>query len=272
MSKKLIFFGAGDVCRHSIGYANARHLNISYIVDNDSSKWETFYQNIPIISPSQLVKKMHEGSFEIVITVGPKISDIISDQLQSMGFVYKRDFVLFYDKFFNGTIPTGISPGRYVSFTDANLSLLKPVSDQVLLMDMINRCIYRAISTEKSVGLKYIYEKVTQNDILRKYIIPTTVSQHSNLNHIYPLVFKHEYLPLVSYPSEWPPVMFRDYVLFMIDFMMELDRSNLGLQDPSLFNTTFYQGKFIYFDFSGIWWDKTNWFIFRTWFDLHVNT
>ena len=272
MDKKMIFFGAGDVCRHSIGYASAKHMDIAYIVDNDSRKWGSFYQQIPIISPAQLNEKMQGDLFEIVITVGPKISGVISDQLQTMGFVYKRDFVTFYDKFFNGTIPAGISPGRYFLSEDEGLSLLKPVSDQVLLWDAINRCIYRAVAPEKAQGLKYVYDKVSQNDTLREFIVPTSLSHRKSLAHVYPLVFKHAYLPLISYPSEWPPVMFRDYVLFMINFMMELDRLNLGLQDPSMFNATFHQGKFIYFDFSGIWWNKTNWFIFRTWFDLHINT
>ena len=272
MKRKLIFFGAGDVCKHSIGYASAKHMDVAYIVDNNSQKWGTFFQSIPIISPAELEVKMKEDSFEVVITVGPKISGAISNQLQAMGLIYNRDFTTFYDKFFNGTIPTGISPGRYSPFSCEGISLLKPVSDQVLLIDKANSCIYRAVGPEKAQGLKSVYDRINQNKTLYKYIVSTTISQDKNLKLKYPLVFKHEYLPVVSYPSEWSPIMFRDYVLFMIDFMAELDRLDLGLQDPSLFNATYHQGKFVYFDFSGIWWDKTNWFIFRTWFNLHINT
>lgn len=266
MSKKLIFFGAGEVCRLSIGYAATRHFEVSYISDNDSNKWGDTYKGIPIISPKEL-KSFMGGDYEIVITVGPKVVIKISEQLQSMGFIYGEDFVTFYDKFYCGTIPSASEPGYVLTSTDYDL--VKPVTDCVLTVDKERNYVYRAVGDEKAENLRLVYERVCKSETLIKSIVKTCVLENNNTS---PLVFQHEFLPLVSYCSEWSPSMFRDYVLYMIDFIAELDKIGLGIQDPSLYNATFHNGKFVYVDYSGIFWDKTNWFIMQTFIELHINT
>jgi hypothetical protein len=102
-------------------------------------------------------------------------------------------------------------------------------------------------------------------------IVPTSIVDSAVLNDISPLVFRHEYIEPISYAPEWSPVMLKDYVLFMIDFIAALDRAGLGLNDPSAYNATFYGGKFIYIDYSGIYWKQTPADIFKSFVELHVN-
>ena len=269
MEKKLIFFGAGEVCRLSVGYAATRNLEVSYISDNASEKWGSTYKDIPIISPNSLQNLM-TGDYEIVITVGPKVVTKISEQLQAMGFIYGVDFITFYDKFYCGTIPSSSEPGFVYNGTDYDL--VKPITDCILTMDKERKYAYRMIGVEKADNFRLVYERICSSEVLRKSIVDTCILEDQGLQSTYPLVLQHEYLPLISYCSEWSPMMFRDYVLFMLDFISELDRVGLGLQDPSLYNTTFHNGRFIYVDYSGIFWDKTNWFIMQTFIELHINT
>lgn len=268
MSKSLIFFGAGEACRLSIGYAATRRLEVAYIVDNDSAKWGTSYKGIPIIAPKDLATLMNDN-YEIVVTVGPKVVRKIGEQLQSMGFVYGRDFVSFYDKFYCGTIPASSEPG--FAFAHESQSLLKPITDCVLTVDHNREYVYRSITEDKADHMEYIFQQIQKNPDLKERMVRTEIDKSSTLATDYPLVFKHEYLPLISYCSEWSPLMFRDYVLFMIDFLEQLDQAGLGLQDPSLFNTIFHRGKFLYVDYTGIYWSKTNWFIMQTFLELHIN-
>lgn len=271
MSRKMIFFGAGEVCRHSISHTGAESTQIECIVDNNPQKWETLFYGIPVISPNSLYEKMAQNQYEIVITVGPQASGAIDEQLQSMGFSYGTDYITFYDKFFSGTIPVAIHHGGYYE-GEGDFIPLKPISDQVLLTDAARTKVYRAVLPGQEIGLRQIYEKIEEDAELSKCVVKTEICNDEILNKEYPLVFQHEYLPFISYPSEWSPLMFRDYVIFIIDFIKKLDVAGLGLRDPNVLNTIFHNGKFLYIDYSGIWWNKTNWYIMRTWFDLHINT
>lgn len=65
--KEFIIYGAGDNCRIALWMASIKRITISYICDNDTRKQAQGHENIPVISPQQLIQE-HKDSCIIVST------------------------------------------------------------------------------------------------------------------------------------------------------------------------------------------------------------
>lgn len=75
-----VIFGAGQAGKD---LAHNFPTKISYFVDNDPNKWETFYLDIPIFHPDKLI---HEDKARLRIFVASMYFDQIRNQLNDMGF------------------------------------------------------------------------------------------------------------------------------------------------------------------------------------------
>ncbi len=63
---------------------------------------------------------------------------------------------------------------------------------------------------------------------------------------------RHEFVPFVSYPQEWTLNMLQRAALCSLDVAIELNRHDLGLQDPHAWNVSFHFGRPVYIDFSSV--------------------
>lgn len=267
MSGKLVFWGAGEVGRLAIGYAIIRNMEVDCFIDANSSKWGSQYMGLKVYSPDHLSEL--GGDVEVIITVGSKLQGNVISRLAGLGYIYGKNVFTYQEKFLGGGVPAFSEPG-FVDLDDG-FSLVKPVTDSFLIIDKSENALFRAIKGEKLEHLKTVYERVNASKRLLECVVPTSIVKHEYLNTISPLVFRHEYIAPLSYAWEWPPAMFRDYVLFMIEFISELDRAGLGLGDPNGSNAIFHGGRFLYLDYSGIHWETTDLQIMRLFIELHVN-
>ncbi len=160
-------------------------------------------------------------------------------------------------------------PGYIDLRTD--FSLMKPVTDGFLITDAADDAVYRALTGEKNTYFSDVHERIQGNRKLVDSIVPTAITDHPYLKTISPIIFRHKRIQPISYAVEWPPLMFRDYVLFMIELIAELDKAGLGLGDPSNYNVTFHNGGFLFIDYSAIHRDKTSLLTMRLFIELHIN-
>jgi len=114
-----------------------------------------------------------------------------------------------------------------------------------------------------------IYNKCRNAGIFDKYMVPTKYLDTNNYSNRY-VCFEHEYIPLFIYAVEWSPKTFFDYTMFMIDFLSDLDNAGLGWSDEHAFNTTFFEGRFLFFDFDAISNEKTAWYRIHAFMEQHI--
>lgn len=69
----------------------------------------------------------------------------------------------------------------------------------------------------------------------------------------YDFVVRHDRLPRVSYPFEWPWPMLKDAGLAVLDLNLELLRDGYVVKDPSPWNVLFDDTRPVYVDFTNIW-------------------
>lgn len=91
-SRQIILFGAGVYGHKALEYFGAERIHC--FVDNNIALTGTFVDGIPIISFEQL-KRIHKD-YQIVISVGSRISIELAQQLEAAGI---HDFSLFVDMF-----------------------------------------------------------------------------------------------------------------------------------------------------------------------------
>ena len=266
---KTILFGAGMAGRLSIGYASMKNIELDCIIDNNPAKWGTEYHGLKVHPPDYL-KTLQPGSFEVIISISKIVQNEVIDQLLSMGLTYGKDFILYREKFFAGESVKCAQPGHID--LDSEYTLVKPITDCILVADKEHNYIYRAVVPEKQENMRVVHERICRSgEELLKSIVPARMVDSAILNNITPLVFRHDFISPISYAWEWPPMMFRDYVLFMIDFISALDVAGLGLDDAYPVNATFYGGRFVYVDYTGICPDKPPLSIMQFFIELNIN-
>jgi len=268
--KKTVLFGAGRIGVAACERMRSQGIDVAFFVDNNEAKWGAECGGLKIYPPKQLLGE--DKSIEIVVAMhaGQSQKSVIM-QLNEMGFVYGENVAAYDDMAFMHiellTEPFG--PG-FVTLNEG-YSLLKPITNSVLVTDGSPNYIFRVIESKNSKHMREVFDKIDSNAKLRNFIVPTSIAENECVRDKLALTFKHERIAPVSYAPEWSPTMFKDYCLFMIDFIAALDESDLGLWDPSAFNAAFSKGKFVYFDICGIYAGKTSVSVLQKFIELHIN-
>lgn len=255
MNKKICFFGAGQICKKALTYAENDNMNIDFILDNNSKIWGTDINGLNIKSP-EILKDTHV-KYCIIVTVGIKNFPEIRKQLIDMNFKENIDFFNYMDVFKISSDNFGKHSG-ILNILDG-FTTVKGVNKNKVIINAEDKRIYRLISTDNCKNSLLVYNTIKENKSLQKYIVKTDLVQEK-ITDKYPLVYQHEYIPFFSYHLEWTPLMFYNYTLFMTDFLDELDKYGLGLCDIQPSNATFYKGDFLFFDFEAIDAEKTSYY------------
>ena len=85
--KKIIFFGAGQLLAGNLLIHDDWHLYTEYIVDNNSEKWDTWYEFKGIskeIKSPLILEKIDSSKYIIVISVGMILINEIYEQLEAI--------------------------------------------------------------------------------------------------------------------------------------------------------------------------------------------
>lgn len=265
-SKKVVFFGAGATGRLALYYAERAGMSVDLIIDNDEKKWGSCLSGVNISSPD-ILSSAKKDEYTIVVTVGYEFFSDIRDQLVKMGLNEDVDFFEWQKIFLQGMSGFGEASG--VLDTKEEFTLIKTGAHNKLLVNLDNKCVYRLINRNLENQFVEIYKKCVEAGIIDKFLVKTERSDEEIVKG-YSLCFKHEYIPLFTYAVEWPPKMFYDYTLFMIDFLTEIDSIGLGWLDGHAFNTTLYDGKFVFFDFDAIRSGKTPYFYMQEFINKHI--
>lgn len=89
-NKKLILFGSGQYAENVKDLCEILGFRLVYAVDNDYKKWGTYFHDLPIYNPEELLK---ENKDEIIILVASMYFNDISAQLEKMGYKQNHQYV-----------------------------------------------------------------------------------------------------------------------------------------------------------------------------------
>lgn len=116
MRKKIILWGAGEVCRSFL--ENNKVKDIAFIVDNDPQKSGSLFHGIPVLHPSKITEW---ASYKIMIAMNRKNGIAVADQLEQYGLKEWEDFEIWDYK---------CNPARDVSLEIVKNALAEIVFDK----------------------------------------------------------------------------------------------------------------------------------------------
>ena len=85
--KKIILWGAGEVCGHIL--KNNEVKDVAFIVDNDPQKSGSLFHGIPVLHPSKITEWT---SYKIILAMNRKNGFTVADQLEQYGLKKWEDF------------------------------------------------------------------------------------------------------------------------------------------------------------------------------------
>lgn len=249
---KYFIYGAGANASPIIQQLN-RKIELYGIVDADMNKWGKKLEGFEIYSLDDILNKnQSEGDvIKLIISVtNPIILKDIEKELKEKGLKKGLDFYRAED--FGVKVPTTIIPGdRKAIVTLPNgLTSRRSYDPRSFLVSKENK-IYRIIKQKYAAYEKKIYNKCKDAGLFGKYIVNTRiVNDIDDLNGTF--VLEHEYINTISFVGEYPSLMIKDYILNRLEFVDVLGDTGLALTDAHEGNTTWFNGRFIFYDFGAI--------------------
>jgi len=125
--------------------------------------------------------------------------------------------------------------------------------------------VYRYIRPNFQPMLPEVLKRINSCIDLRKMVVSHMETSSS------PGLLEQQFIHPVTRIFEWPPSMVRSYALYMLDFIGLLDKAGLSLIDMSNFNTTFFEGKFVFYDIGAITVGKMEKNVFLSMLELLIN-
>lgn len=248
---KYYIYGAGknleEVLEQIVGF-----LDIEAILDNDMEKIGTVINDINVISADEFMDTIFEkDNHRVIVSVtNPRARKEIEDGLKSRGlgrnseYVMASDFCKFYYEQIPGTV-TGV-----MNVPDGFIARKSFDPNSYLITSEDNR-IFRVIRSNAVQLTRRVFEKCKIYDLFDNYIVNSWIPKDIN-GFENEMLIEHEYIQPISFCYEWPPKMYEDYVMFVLEFVEKLTDCGLNLIDAHGLNATFYRGKFIFVDFGAV--------------------
>lgn len=246
----MIIFGAGVNLNKFLDLLCLNGLKINCIVDNDERKWGGKVRGIDICSPRRIKENTSE---EVLISVSDlNTYNEISTQLEYMGLRKDIDFYggnKYLYCFGQGT--PGIVSGNKKFSQDVEETKSSDPASKLCFINEGNH-LFRTVNDAYIEQYKKLYEVCRKNDLFGTYIVDTWLPKDSNIHLESNYILEHQYIRQFSYCFEWSPVVFEDYVRFMLDFLLKLNNSGIGLMDAHALNATIVEGHHIFVDFGAL--------------------
>jgi glycosyltransferase involved in cell wall biosynthesis len=103
--QKVVVFGAGKYGRRALELAARCGWEVLHFVDNDRALWNTRFENHRVLS----VEALRQSDADLIIVGSIAHKPQIFDQLNAMGFHYRKDFIHFLDPVSIGSIDIQLS-------------------------------------------------------------------------------------------------------------------------------------------------------------------
>ena len=101
-----------------------------------------------------------------------------------------------------------------------------------------NGDLYRGIRKESATFYKKLFDEgIVKKLIGQRFLVETDITDLTLDG--YPLIFKHQVVPFVSFAFEWCPEMLRDAAFLILDLTTELINDGIFIDDPEPFNVLF---------------------------------
>ncbi|MDL2279609.1 hypothetical protein LJC15_02970 [Desulfovibrio sp. OttesenSCG-928-G11] len=274
---KVILFGIGAVGVILFERLYLAGADIICILDNDPQKAGTSHYGTPILPPTALKGMKLKGVSILICTEREGCYEEICAQLQTLGL---RENIDFCDgtKRFAPLNSMGLVSScaqdlerKSAPFFEAEAASGGPETDdasdspagpaasgvlihkshapdeRIIEMPGAKR-IFRVYSGQKAGIMADVFKRLSESSLLGSFL-PGMKKTRPLWQEAPPcLLFEMNYLEPVSYAPEWPPAMFKDYVLWMLDFMAGLDKAGLAVDRPHPHKSTFAGGGFLFTD------------------------
>ncbi|OXS77045.1 hypothetical protein B1B04_01185 [Lysinibacillus sp. KCTC 33748] len=86
-NKKVILFGTGSSANKITSLLKRLNVGVNFYTDNNSSKWNTYFEGIQVISPDKIDKEKH------IVIIASMYQTEIASQLDSMGLLEHQDYL-----------------------------------------------------------------------------------------------------------------------------------------------------------------------------------
>lgn len=244
---KYYIYGAGNNLKDVL--EQTWFLDIEGIIDNDKKKIGSSINSLNIISAMDFYGRgLDANEYRIIVSVtNLEYRKQIEKELCVHGYRYisaERVCILGGE-----CLPGGLG-GAWRSVPQGYVGRLSADPHSFLVRDKDNR-IFRVIKSDMEDVEKRIVQKCQTYDLFGTYIVESWVKTDipGFENQV---LIEHECLKSISFCFEWPPMMYEDYVGFMMKLILALNDAGLCLIDGHGLNATVKNGKFLFYDFGAI--------------------
>ncbi|MCY6959579.1 glycosyltransferase [Clostridium brassicae] len=150
--KKIIIFGASKAGQKMFNILRNFNYKVEFFVDNDENKWDTMVCGKPIKSPKTL-KNIDLGRYYIII--GSMFINDISNQLETVGLLYKINF----DNMYNYT--------KMLIEDNINYFISRIKKEKVIYLN--NKSVFMALPCGISLGGVETLSSTISNALNEKY-------------------------------------------------------------------------------------------------------
>jgi hypothetical protein len=124
-------------------------------------------------------------------------------------------------------------------------------ADSAMRLFEYNGQLLRGVSASYEPRVRELFSKgALESIVARGLLVQTTISEYTADN--YPLVLEHEKIPVVTYPTEWPPEALRAAGMAILDLQEALLDHGYMIIDVSPWNVMFRRSRPVFVDFGSI--------------------
>ncbi len=248
--KECIIFGAGYNGERLLKSIVNTGYDVRMFLDNDDAKVGKTICGIKVDSPNHFSVDQLKDCHILISMYDQALVESVKQQLEGLGLKEGKHFsegVGFIME--DAPIPGRVSGYMYIGEQFDSIKTFDSSSRLVVLNK--EKRILRVISKEDEDRYERVLLRCIEGALFEKGVVATSVAQNE-WNLPYEFILEHQYISPITYDFEWPPLMFKDYVVFMCGLVIELTRNGLCLCDGHALNATFSDGRFVFIDFGAI--------------------
>ena len=114
--KKVALWGGGKYGKHCIDLFSQNNVKVSYIIDNDSSRWNQSYEGILIVSPEYFKNLVDNKEYYIVICSAFSVQEIRNQIIENN--ILSEDNIITYSDFMQAALKEQYFDEQIVTFSE----------------------------------------------------------------------------------------------------------------------------------------------------------
>ncbi len=245
-----IIFGAGNNAFYLIKSMEKSGYRIKGIIDNDHSKHGKMILGHRVECIEDYDVEELKRNFILVSIANQDSFSEVKKQLECIGLSEGKHFACGLG-LIDGVDPISGHTSGYIDLSNLYSSIKTYDPSSRLIVLKAEKRIFRGVTKSDEHRYREVFEQCHKNGLIGEEIVNTWISDEG-IDLPYDLIFEHEFIEPVTYDFEWPPHMFKDYVIFMCEFIRKMAESDLCLIDGHALNVTVNKGHFVFIDFGAL--------------------